>query len=408
MSSSKNISHPTISTTSSSSSPPLPSLSPTPSPPSHHEDTIPLVVFENLERATPTRIGKKKYEFFIDDPKGDPNSPSSSSPILDTNPIEERNMYQSGLAFVGSFGQLDCSIGTIFQDDFRKTLEQLKLDEHKNHALSVLIVDDSVIQRKLSQKVLGGMIDEVMWMVECAENGERAMQLVQTSPRRPDVIIIDQNMEPGGGLMLGHQVVELLRKDKAFDNVVIIGCTGMAEEARQDLLLAGCDAVWSKPMPSREEAQAQIVQILRNKKKSMNENLLELDLNSYPGFTKQQIYERNGSCCSALQDVQKTSDLDIPVFRQVKMARISYKPIPSTASLLPFSRRVAEFASPSFNFGVLPPPPKSLTGGSGHSFGEDDEPDKSPLDVTSMKRALANLSEISTKTPTSPISAATE
>ena len=391
-SSSKNTSHPTISTP--------------PSPSSHHEDTIPLVIFENLERATPTRNGKKKYEFFIDDPKDDTNS--SSSPILDTNLIEEKNMNQSGLAFVGSFGQLDCSIGTIFQDDFRKTLEQLKLDEQKNHALSVLIVDDSVIQRKLSQKVLGGMIDEVMWMVECAENGERAMQLVQTSPRRPDVIIIDQNMEPGGGLMLGHQVVELLRKDKAFDNVVIIGCTGMAEEARQDLLLAGCDAVWSKPMPSREEAQAQIVQILRNKKKSMNANLLEFDLNNYPGFTKQQIYERNSSCCSALQDVQNPSDLDIPVFRQVKMARISYKPIPCTASLLPFSRRVAEFASPSFNFGVLPPP-KSLTGGSGHSFGDEhDEPDKSPLDVASMKRALANLSEISPKTPPSPVSAATE
>ena len=155
---------------------------------------------------------------------------------------------------------------------------------------------------------------------ECAENGERAMQLVQTSPRRPDVIIIDQNMEPGGGLMLGHQVVELLRKDKAFDNVVIIGCTGMAEEARQDLLLAGCDAVWSKPMPSREEAQAQIVQILKNKKSAMNSDLLDYDLSSYPGFTSQQIYERNfgPGYSSALQDEQKTSDLDIPVFRQVK------------------------------------------------------------------------------------------
>jgi CheY-like chemotaxis protein len=379
------------------SSPPLPS----PHASSSQEETVPIVVLENLERATPTRNGKKKYEFFLDDPE-------DNSSVVNLNANDVMQDHSSGLAFVGSFGQLDCSIGTIFQDDFRKTLEQLKSDENKNHALSVLIVDDSVIQRKLSQKVLGGMIDEVMWMVECAENGERAMQLVQTSPRRPDVIIIDQNMEPGGGLMLGHQVVELLRKDKAFDNVVIIGCTGMAEEARQDLLLAGCDAVWSKPMPSREEAQAQIVQILKNKKSAMNSDLLDYDLSSYPGFTSQQIYERNfgPGYSSALQDEQKTSDLDIPVFRQVKMARISYKPIPSTASLLPFSRVGScggtEFTSPSFNFGVLPPPPKSLTGGVGSASPcdqDDDEPDKNPLDVTSMKRALANLSKISTSTP---------
>jgi CheY-like chemotaxis protein len=387
-----------------SSSPKTPSL-----PSRDGDDAVPLVIFENLERATPTRIGKKKYEFFMDDP----NDKSTNN---DINIFHENHQQLishqdniGGLAFVGSFGHLDCSIGTIFQDDFRKTLEQLKSEEDKNHALSVLIVDDSVIQRKLSQKVLGGMIDEVMWMVECAENGERAMQLVQTSPRRPDVIIIDQNMEPGGGLMLGHQVVALLRKDKAFDNVVIIGCTGMAEEARQDLLLAGCDAVWSKPMPSREQAQAQIVQILRNKKSGSfnNSESFEFDLNSYPGFRNQPTYERNGGDQSIfggsgpLQDEQKSSDVDIPVFRQVKMARISYKPVPSTASLLPFSRFSG---GPKFNFGVLPPPPNSLTTAppTAYPFGDEDgESDKSPLDITSMKRALANLSEISSCTSSS-------
>ena len=136
------------------SSPPLPS----PHASSSQEETVPIVVLENLERATPTRNGKKKYEFFLDDPE-------DNSSVVNLNADDVMQDHSSGLAFVGSFGQLDCSIGTIFQDDFRKTLEQLKSDENKNHALSVLIVDDSVIQRKLSQKVLGGMIDEVMWMV---------------------------------------------------------------------------------------------------------------------------------------------------------------------------------------------------------------------------------------------------
>lgn len=348
-----------------------------------------IVLDQNFEQNSSTSssspsslamIGKKRYDFFLDKTLDEED--------LTENKFHHDNDIKHGLAFVGSVGQLDCSIGTIFQDDFRKSIDQLKEQENKNNALSVLIVDDSVIHRKLSQKVLGGMIDEVMWMVECAETGERAMQLVQTSPRRPDVIIIDQNMEPGGGLMLGHQVVELLRKDKAFSNVAIIGCTGMAE-AKQDLLLAGCDAVWSKPMPSREEAQAQIVQILRNKKSNFNSNLLENDISGYPGFTNQQIYERDSR--------QEVKDLDIPVFRQVKMARISYKPIPSSASLLPFSRGSGfgneSFPSPSFNFGILPAPPK-------HKTLQDSEPDKDPLDITSMKRALADIPE--SRTSNSP------
>jgi CheY-like chemotaxis protein len=361
---------------------------------------IPLVVIENLARSTPSVTGKKRFEFFLEDKLLTNGEDEEGEEGGGRGTEGESRRREGGLAFVGSVGQLDCSIGTIFQDDFQKTLEQLREAEgNKNNALSVLIVDDSVIHRKLSQKVLGGMIDEVMWMVECAENGERAMQLVQTSPRRPDVIIIDQNMEPGGGRMLGHEVVELLRKDNAFDHVVIIGCTGMAETARKDLLLAGCDAVWSKPMPSREQAQAQIVQILRNKKNpNLNLNSLDYDLSSYPGFTNQQIYERDASAAatSTSEIKQSLTLLDTtPVFRQVKMARISYKPIPPSSSLLPPSRYGAGGGTdllppPNFNFGILPRVPTSPT--SQRTIQDEVQPDQNPLDVTSMQRAFANLS----------------
>jgi CheY-like chemotaxis protein len=384
-----------------------------------------------LSQPSPPVTGKKRFEFFFEDK-------------LLTNGQEDSG--DGFAAFVGSIGQLDCSIGTIFQSDFQKTLSDQQLLLHdmdregnyqnNSNALSVLIVDDSVIHRKLSQKVLGGMIDEVMWMVECAENGERAMQLVQTSPRRPDVIIIDQNMEPGGGRMLGHEVVELLRKDSAFDHVVIIGCTGMAETARNDLLLAGCDAVWSKPMPSREQAQAQIVQILRNKKNMSSfggggggaGGGEEYDLSSYPGFMNQQVYERDGSSgtigmnprraltggVAGWQEEEETknqsalslldSTMTAPVFRQVKMARISYKPIPSS-SLLPFSRYGAPGAGgaaellppPNFNFGILPRAPPGMQQTRRIEEAEEEQrPDQNPLDITSMQRALANLSTFPT------------
>jgi len=378
-----------------------------------NKEEYPILVFDSIQKSTPSSTGKKKFEFLIEDIQSNDSS-SLSSP--------NNSNFESHLVFVGQVGPLDCSIGNIFHDDFRKTLAKLKEDEKKNTALSVLIVDDSIIQRKLSQRVLGGMINEVMWMVECAENGERAMQLVQTSPRRPDVIIIDQNMEPAGGRMLGHQVVELLRKDSAFDNVAIIGCTAM-DEAKQDLLSAGCDAVWSKPMPSKTEAQAQIVQILRNKNSNFGLNQLEYDGQlDYPGLTfNHDIYERpqlnnnnnnnnnnnsnnnisnnnnnngNGNNGNNNNDNNTIAiDDDFPVFRQVKMARISYKPNTSALSL-PYSKYDV------FGFNPPPPFPSIEITTPQPVFG----PDPTPLDVTSMKHALAHISElppdVSTLSPT--------
>ncbi len=260
--------------------------------------------------------GKKKFEVFIEDSLEAENKPKTNT----ENKME-------GHTFVGYTGPLDCSIGNIFQDDFSNP-GSFTIDSSSQHqrskALSVLIVDDSVIHRKITMKALGGLIDEVMWKCDSAENGESAMQLVQNSVKIPDVIIIDQNMESTGGRMLGHQVVELLRADRAFDSVVIIGCTGMSEIAHQDLQRAGCDTVWSKPMPSRDEAQAQIWSFLQKKRINTVEEHIRYNISqsALNGRTA-------GQNISPLSYVHsRTGDSTVPAFKQVKIARVAYKPIP--------------------------------------------------------------------------------
>ena len=44
------------------------------------------------------------------------------------------------------------------------------------------------------------------WMVNTADSGERAIQVLESSLKLPDVIVIDQNMSSSGGKLLGHEV----------------------------------------------------------------------------------------------------------------------------------------------------------------------------------------------------------
>ena len=51
------------------------------------------------------------------------------------------------------------------------------------------------------------------------------------------------------------------------------GCTGFPEEAQRKFLEAGCDAVWTKPIPPKKEAMEQIVQI-RHKRMKIEDKLI--------------------------------------------------------------------------------------------------------------------------------------
>ena len=45
------------------------------------------------------------------------------------------------------------------------------------------------------------------WMVNTADTGERAIQVLESSLKLPDIIVLDQNMSSSGGKLLGHEVL---------------------------------------------------------------------------------------------------------------------------------------------------------------------------------------------------------
>ena len=68
-------------------------------------------------------------------------------------------------------------------------------------------------------------------MVNTADSGERAIQVLESSLNVPDILVVDQNMYSSGGSLLGHEVVQKIRENAAFSDMIIIGCTAYAEEA---------------------------------------------------------------------------------------------------------------------------------------------------------------------------------
>lgn len=181
---------------------------------------------------------------------------------------------------------------TNLRDDDEAKKSAFDTDSLIDH-FSVLVVDDSLISRKITQSKLTGVFNDQKWKVYAAENGEIALADVlrfqesgctlkadhkdvsnfnrqsrvcdtssgSKSKKIPDVIIIDQNMSSTGGRMLGHEVVQRIRSFAELQNIIIIGCTGNPEFSTMPLLEAGCDAVWAKPMPCQAEAMNQIFEL---------------------------------------------------------------------------------------------------------------------------------------------------
>lgn len=110
-------------------------------------------------------------------------------------------------------------------------------------SLMVLVVDDSMVQRKLTRSSLAGTFGDYTYLVNTAESGEAAFEVVASSTKLPDVVIMDEDMTSAGGLLMGHQAVQKMRSNPIFDNVVIIGCTSYANDTADMFLEAGADAV---------------------------------------------------------------------------------------------------------------------------------------------------------------------
>jgi hypothetical protein len=67
-----------------------------------------------------------------------------------------------------------------------------------------------------------------------------------------DLVIMDEDMQAAGGVLLGHDAVREMRHRLGMTRTAIVGCAGSAATSTKNFMVAGADRVWSKPTPSIE------------------------------------------------------------------------------------------------------------------------------------------------------------
>jgi CheY-like chemotaxis protein len=109
--------------------------------------------------------------------------------------------------------------------------------------------------------------------ITLAMNGEEALDYVIKGKDDGDaqtdggptfhIIIMDQYMGDGGGVMLGTDTIIAMRREKVPS--LIIGCSG--NDLDDEFYRAGADLVWGKPMPSNDD-------IIRQFRKGLQDKIL--------------------------------------------------------------------------------------------------------------------------------------
>ena len=184
-------------------------------------------------------------------------SPSTSESDEDhTRYISEH--YSAALSGYG--GDEPCSV------EKQKLLEMSALPSLD--VINFLFIDDSKVQRRLAERVLSGPLGCEVWNVNSFESGEQALSHVSKLQQHPDVLIVDQNLQSAGGRLFGNEIVAQLKAQGDWQKTVIIGITAEGQDARAAFEAAGCDLVWTKPMPEKFEIQAALHTI--QKKRLMN------------------------------------------------------------------------------------------------------------------------------------------
>jgi CheY-like chemotaxis protein len=78
------------------------------------------------------------------------------------------------------------------------------------------------------------------------------------------VIVMDQYMEEAGGVLVGTDVIQVIRQQYSSDETIIIGCSGNDLDA--EFHESGADLVWKKPMPCNADIVRQLQSAMRRRK----------------------------------------------------------------------------------------------------------------------------------------------
>ena len=118
--------------------------------------------------------------------------------------------------------------------------------------LRVLVVDDV----KMNQKMLTRRFSQGVFKdLDVADNGEQALEKIDGNDEF-DLIIMDENMQETGGVLLGSETTVLIRKREGGDGhraLIIANSGNCTEEDREMGRKSGQDGFWEKPLPSAEQ-----------------------------------------------------------------------------------------------------------------------------------------------------------
>ena len=110
------------------------------------------------------------------------------------------------------------------------TLGDASLNRKSDSVPTILVVDDSAVDRKL----VGGLLErQTDWATQSCHDGRQAVELLETPPL-PDVIVTDLQMPEMDGL----QLVEAVKEDHPYIPVVLLTAKG-SEEIAVDALRRG-------------------------------------------------------------------------------------------------------------------------------------------------------------------------
>ncbi len=117
---------------------------------------------------------------------------------------------------------------------------QHTLVEEAKHSVSILMVEDNMLNQKLARF----MLTKAGYRLEIANNGREAVDMFTTDPMRYDLIFMDVNMP----VMDGLEATEVLRQ-RGYHEIPIIAVTADAmKEDRQRCLDSGMNDYIAKPI----------------------------------------------------------------------------------------------------------------------------------------------------------------
>ena len=144
-------------------------------------------------------------------------------------------------------------------DERNRMLEQLNTDDWQECRQSVLIVDDSAMNRRMLTEILGGRFDTAE-----ATSGEECLHLLEENRDGISIVLLDIHMEG----MDGFAVLEEMDRQKMLEDipVIMISSEDKVDAMRRAFDLGASDYI-SRPFATRIIRRRIINTILLNAEK---------------------------------------------------------------------------------------------------------------------------------------------